>query len=150
MKKIQRASDQKLECIRKAVKNAQEHMSAGDPKRMVSQYIRYALDQVSNDNLYVSREAEDPNKNIGVTRDHVIPHVIILEKLLALNPLSIEGITDIIERYYMICSITKDENKMLNDAGLKSKMPIDWKDVGLDDRFARYDHVGIKYVKKSA
>ena len=144
MPKTLRDKKQKLECIRKAVLNARKHIRAGDPKRMVSQYIRYALDDIANEYLYVSRKAKGLNKKELVTRDHVIPHVISLEKLLALNPVSIEGITEIIERYYMICTITREENQKLNDAGLKSKMPEGWKDVGLNDRFARYDQVGIK------
>jgi hypothetical protein len=148
MPKILRENKQKLECIRKAVVNAQEHMCAGDPKRMCSQYIRYALDQVRDDYFHVSKKAEEPNKNDETLNDHVIPHVIILEKLLALNPVSIEGITEIIERYYMICTITRDENKMLNDAGLKSKMPEGWEDGGAIRRFARYEHVGIEISEK--
>jgi hypothetical protein len=148
MPKTLRDNKQKLECIRKAVLNAQEHIHAGDPRRVFSQYIRYALDQVRNDYFYVSKKAEEPNENYETVNDHVIPHVIILEKLLALNPVSIEGITDIIDRYYMICTITRDENKKLNDAGLKSKMPVGWEDVGVIRRFARYEHVGIEISEK--
>ena len=128
--------------------NAQQHIRAGDPKRMISQYIRYALDQIRNEYLYVSKKAEKPND--GIIRDHVVPHVIILKKLLALNPVSIEGVEDIIDRYYVICAITRDENKMLNDAGLKSKMPDGWEESRGQEPFARYDHVGIKYSKKVA
>ena len=147
MPKILRDKKQKLECIRKAVVNAQEHIRAGDPRRVYSQYIRYALDEIRNEYFYVSTKAKGLSKN-EIIQEHVVPHSIILDKLIALKSLTPKKISDILDRYYAICEITKDENQKLDKKGLRSKMPEGWKDNGLDDRFARYDHVGIKYSKK--
>jgi hypothetical protein len=51
----------------------------------------------------------------------------------------------LIKKYYVICAITKEEDRQLNAAGLRSKMP---KDREIDNNvFARYEAVGISVVK---
>ena len=53
-----RTIEQKLECIKRVIFNTKEHIRYGDPKRMYSQYIRYALDEVSELNFYTSKRAK--------------------------------------------------------------------------------------------
>ena len=51
----------------------------------------------------------------------------------------------VINKYYVICAITKEEDKKLNAAGLRTKMPPEW-DEKKDSVFARYEAVGISIV----
>jgi len=137
-----RTEEQKLTCIKRAIFNAQEHVRANDPTRVYSQYVRYALDEVLDLNFYTSIEAKGLKRK-EVVHEHVFPHSILLKKLLSLNPLTNENIMSVLQKYYVICAITKDEDKRLNAAGLRSKMPDGWNDN--DSVFARYEHeeVGI-------
>jgi len=140
MPKIERTIGQKLECIRKAISNSQEHIKANDPRRVYSQYIRYALDEISDINFRTSRAAKGLKRN-AVIHEHVIPHSIVMDKLLTLVPLTNDNILKMLKKYYVICAITKEEDKKLNAAGLRSKMPDGWKED--DSVFARYEEVGI-------
>lgn len=91
-----RTIEQKIECIRKAVLNAQEHIREGDPRRVYSQYLRYALDEVSDLNFCVSSSAKGLKRK-HVIHEHVVPHSIIMNKLLSLNPLTHETIMTVIK-----------------------------------------------------
>ena len=141
-----RTLEQNLECIRKAVSNAKEHILAEDPRRVYSQYIRYALGEVSDSNFYISSAAKGLKRK-DVIHEHVVPHSIVMNKLLSLDPLTNENIKAVIEKYYVICAITKEEDKRLTAKGLRSKMPEDWND-NIHSVFARYERVGISSVRK--
>jgi len=65
----------------------------------------------------------------------------LVDKLLTLVPLTNDNILKMLKKYYVICAITKEEDKKLNAAGLRSKMPDGWKED--DSVFARYEEVGI-------
>jgi len=136
-----RTTEQKLECIRKAVSNSKEHIKAKDPRRVYSQYIRYALDEVSDLNFCVSNAAKGLKRK-DVIYEHVVPHSIVMNKLLSLDPLTHKNIMSVLEKYFVICAITKEEDKRLNSAGLRSKMPEGWNEHN-DSVFARYETVGI-------
>jgi len=135
-----RTDEQKLDCIKRAISNAQEHMRANDPRSVYSQYVRYALHEVSDLNFYTSIEAKGLKRK-EVIHEHVVPHGLLLEKLLSLNSLTNENIMAVLQKYYVICKITKEEDKRLNSAGFRSKMPEGWADN--DSVFARYEKVGI-------
>jgi N12 class adenine-specific DNA methylase len=139
-----RTMKQKIECIRKAILNSQGHIQAGDPKRVYSQYIRYALDEVSDINFCRSVAANDLKRN-DVIHEHVVPHSIVMNKLISLENLTHENIESVIKKFYVICAITKEEDKKLNTVGLRSKMPKYWNDKS-DSIFARYELAGIKIV----
>ena len=51
----------------------------------------------------------------------------------------------VINKYYVICAITKEEDIKLNAAGLRSKMPAEW-DEKNDSVFARYEAVEISII----
>ena len=143
-----RTLEQKLECIRKAVVNAQDHILAEDPRRVYSQYIRYALDEVSDLNFCRSSSAEGLQRK-NVIHEHVVPHSIVMNKLLSLEPLTHKNIMALIEKYYVICAITKEEDKKLSAAGLRSRMPKGW-DENKDSIFARYEAVGISVINEES
>lgn len=136
-----RTVEQKLECIQRVISNSREHIRHGDPQRMYSQYIRYALDEISDLNFCTSIKAKGLKRK-DVIHEHVVPHSIVMSKLLSLEPLNLESIMGILQKFYILCAITKDEDKLLNAAGFKSKMPENW-DEETDSVFARYDSVGI-------
>jgi len=140
-----RTTEQKLNCIKRVIANSQEHIQSGDPKRMYSQYIRYALDEISELNFYTSEKAKGLKRK-DVIHDHVIPHSIVMEKLLSLDPPTNEKIMAILKRFYILCAITKDEDKTLNAAGLRSKMPDGWNEE-TDSVFARYEAAGILVMR---
>jgi len=48
----------------------------------------------------------------------------------------------LLKRYYVICAITKGEDKLLTAAGLRSKMPDGWDELN-DSIYARYEVAGI-------
>ena len=137
----------RIECLRKALKNAHEHIEAGNRPRIYSQYIRYVLDDFRDLNFFKSEEAEClPRREVRY--DHVVPHSWIMNKLLGLNSLTDESILSVLEKYFFICAISKREDKLLNDAGLRAKMPKDW-DPDKGDVFERYKIAGITPVKRA-
>ena len=108
---------------------------------MYSQYIRYALDEISDLNFCTSESAKGLKRK-DVIHDHVIPHSIVMNKLLSLKEPSNESIMKVIKKFYILCAITKEEDGLLNSAGYRSKMPDGWNEEK-DSVFARYESVGI-------
>lgn len=139
-----RALEDKLACIEQVILNAQGHVRAGDPRRIYSQYIRYALNEFSSMNFYCSKAAKQA---VGekIIRDHVVPHIIIMNKLLSLKEVTKDNILHIIKKYHVMCKITGDEDRRLTEAGLRSKMPDGWNEIE-GDVFARYYSVGIEVI----
>lgn len=144
-----RTIEQRLECLRKAISNSKEHIRADDPRRIYSQYIRYALDEFVDLNFYTSTKADGLVSRKCVIHEHVIPHSIVMDKLLNLNLLTDENIMSVLNRFYVICRITKDEDRLLNVNGLRSKMPDGW-DEKTGSVFARYEKVGISFLRSDS
>lgn len=142
-----RTIDKKLECLKKVLLNSQWHITSNDPSRIYSQYVRYALDEFKYINLHISEKAKKLKRK-DVIHEHVIPHAIVMKKLLSLDQPTTDEILLIIKNYYFLCLITKDEDELLTAAGLRSKMPQGW-DEGKNSVFARYEKVGIKIHKIS-
>jgi hypothetical protein len=140
-----RTTEQKIECLKKAIINSQEHIRAKDPTRVYSQYIRYALDEFSSINFCTSGAAKGLKRK-DVIHEHVVPHSIVMNKLLTLKSLTSENIMSVIKKYYVICVITKREDRLLTAAGLRSKMPEGW-DEETSSVFARYEAVGISIFR---
>jgi len=142
---MMRTLEQKLECLRNVISNSKEHILAGDPPRIYSQYIRYALDEFKDLNFFISTGASGL-KRADVIHEHVIPHHLIMKKLITLDELTDEKIMAVLNKFYFICRITKDEDKRLNNEGLRSKMPNGWNEER-DSVFARYEKVGISLLR---
>lgn len=137
--------DEKIECLKKVILNSLEHKRSNDPIRIYSQYIRYALDQFKDINFYRSIGAKGLKRK-DVIHEHVVPHSIVMNKLLTLDSLTNEKIESVIRKYYVICEITREEDRLLSAKGLRSKMPHGWNEEK-DSVFARYEEVGIKFSK---
>lgn len=65
-----------------------------------------------------------------------------MSRLLSIETLSNENIMDVLKKFYILCAITKEEDKLLNSGGYRSKMPDGWNEE-TDSVFARYESVGI-------
>jgi hypothetical protein len=141
--KEKRTRDQMLTCLAEAVLNAQRHKRVGDPPKIYSQYIRYALGQFADEEGIRRRSLKAVGKARGeVVHDHSIPHSFILQKLLDLKKVDHKTLEGVIKKYYRIGIITKSEDARLSKIGLRSKMPQGW-DENLGDIYERYSKAGI-------
>lgn len=79
------------------------------------------------------------NNGTRLKWEHVVPTKVIIDELLE------EGLTP--DRYKwilefgVVCIVTEDEDKLLNDNGLRQSMPDNWH---FDDVWARYKKAEIK------
>jgi hypothetical protein len=78
---------------------------------------------------------------LGLTYEHMVP-LSVLGNLLVGAQNHPREVKRILEGYYQVCWLTKEEDRKLNSLGLKSKMPDGWKDG--DPLDARYRHAGIE------
>lgn len=79
--------------------------------------------------------------------DHTVPTSVIIDKILSLydsKSLTFEAFSSIVQDAGFITIITEDEDKKLNELGLRQKMPADWDLNGATNAFARYDKAGIE------
>lgn len=74
-------------------------------------------------------------------KDHAIPVAVVRDMLFDEQPNSIEQIRAFMLKNYCIGIITDEEDRTLNAAGLRSRMPPGW--TIADGPFARYEAVGI-------
>lgn len=75
-----------------------------------------------------------------LTHEHSIPKSIIIQKLLNLPKPTQAAVKQILTKYCIAVIITREEDKKLNDIGLRSKMPDDWDNK---DVYARYHRAKI-------
>ena len=71
-----------------------------------------------------------------------------LEQLAKKKTISLDDIKTVLDKYTLFATITRDEDQLLRDAKLNSKMPIEFYDENssmYNDPFARYKKVGIEY-----
>jgi hypothetical protein len=76
-----------------------------------------------------------------LVKDHAIPVAVLRDLLFDEQPNSIEEVRVVLLRYYRFGIITDEEDRTLNAAGLRSRMPADW--ITELSPFARYERVGI-------
>ncbi|MDO6803031.1 hypothetical protein Q4595_11280 [Wenyingzhuangia sp. 1_MG-2023] len=103
-------------------------------------------------NEYVSIEANKTrDKKLVVEKEHIVPLKVIEEKLLELGTkATIENIKIILDKYVKFATITKIEDQILNNKGLKSRMPSEYYDSEHElygDLFARYKIADIELIK---
>lgn len=145
-----------IEHIRLEIK----HQRGQHLRHFIDQYFCYKNGYVTKNhkpawkkifwNEYVSIEAE--NNGGKVVKEHIIPIDVIKKMLMNLGPkATIKQIEKILYDFVLFATITKDEDKKLNNAGLKSKMPSDCYENGKlkkdFNKFSRYEKVGINCRK---
>lgn len=100
-----------------------------------NEYVTDGVMKTSNDKLIVDKE-------------HIIPLSVIAKKLLQLGTdATLNQIEDVLRQWMIFATILKTEDKILNLAGLRSKMPKEFYDKNhelYDDKFARYKITGIE------
>jgi len=99
------------------------------------------INQLKTKGIDIHNRANKCSKN-EYTFEHAVPVNIILKELLKTKTL--EERNKILEFSNIIVILSYDENKLLKEKKLNSKMPKDWK--FFDNVFARYDAVGIKIL----
>jgi len=92
----------------------------------------------------------DKEKNQGLVGDHCVPLNSIFAYLVKEkqnSTFSRDEIEHFLDYHLEVVMITKEEDKILNDNGLKSKMPNDWD--FFEDKYARYKISGINIALES-
>lgn len=99
----------------------------------------------------VSLKAMNETSRTNVVKEHVIPLKRIAEELAKLaesNTISSNDISNCLDNLIFFATITKEEDKLLRDKKLHSKMPAEYDLEGhclYKDPHARYKAVGIEY-----
>jgi len=106
-------------------------------------------------NETVSLKAINEKNRKNVVKEHVIPLKRITQELAILadkNTIQITDISKCLDKLIVFATITKEEDKLLRDNRLHSKMPVGYDlkgDALYKDPYARYKAVGIEYEIKS-
>lgn len=90
---------------------------------------------------YISAEAKACCE-VKCTNEHAIPVTIFMEQLLS-SATTQEDVHRILEPMVVV-KVTKEENRRLNAAGLRSRMPDGWD----GDPSARHKAVGIQWLTR--
>jgi hypothetical protein len=73
--------------------------------------------------------------------EHVIPEMVIVNRLMEMEPLTEKSVRDLLTRWLKVVAVTFDEHARLKASGLRSIMPANWDGL---DVFARFAAVGIE------
>ena len=82
----------------------------------------------------------------NLRHEHMVPTSVILKMLLNEPNLSVEFIAGVLRRYGLRATITKQEDRVLNSAGLARKMPPQFDEAGspmFQNPCARYMQAGL-------
>ena len=97
---------------------------------------------------YWSRSALQHTAEIKIlVHEHVVPKTTIISLLADLKDPTASAVRHILETYCIGVVLTREEDRKLNAAGLRSAMPTEWSD---GDVWARYRLVGIECVDTHA
>ena len=93
--------------------------------------------------------AQYPNE-LGkrLTHEHAIPLALLAEKVLSLEIGDKEVIYEMFKNYCRAAIVTREEDRKLNSAKLRSAMPPEW--CFGEDILARYCTVGIELLRPSS
>lgn len=87
------------------------------------------------------------NQIHNLVYEHMIPKDLYIQKpclqLAQSGKLTFEYIYNILNQYWYIALITKDEDNILNSLHLRRKMPDDWDNKNI---FARYEKANISLI----
>lgn len=118
-----------------------EHDDEGKYKKYIGQpyWSIGALRQVQQ-NL-----ASQRNFAHNLRHEHAVPKKEIRKRIIALAAKNHENVMTILDDLGHAVVVSKDEDDLLNKAGLRSKMPLDLVEKPLiGDVFSRYKEAGIK------
>ena len=153
--KMAEAYFQMLDALKPAIEknpDIKEGMKEGLRKFLSNLYIYYFGKK--NTDVY-SEEAYrlKDDKNAEFVFEHIVPKTKYIQEPCYEacmkgqfengKKFSVESIEELLDKYWKIATVTKEEDKKLNK--YRSKMPDGWKPG--DNAFARYDALGIKLEK---
>jgi len=82
----------------------------------------------------------------GLRLEHVVPQMWFVNQLMDRDTIDKEEIRELLEKYFNVLLVTKEEDVKLTKAGLRSKMPEGWDGK---DPWARHKKVGIERAPKA-
>ncbi len=85
---------------------------------------------------------QEMDKSVRFVYEHMVPKNIYLNQIIEktyLSELTEESIHILLDTYYYVCTVTKEENTLLPS----TKMPINWDKT---NPFARFEAAGIKFL----
>lgn len=143
---------QNIDYIVFAVRQAQEAQFFGFTRNEACRNLKIALHQYWQ-NLTLglhgqSQKANIPRSKAAVGKplnevivEHVVPQMHLVNAMMDMAPVTAPGVKELLENYFAVMVITKEEHDRLNASGLRSTMPEDWdkKEV-----LARYRKIGIE------
>jgi hypothetical protein len=152
---VQMSEEKRLKLIVEAVRYCKRVKRMGMPSSSHTKALREPIyflwtrrvRGVSKDKLatYRSKAAVGLSRGNGqLIFDHAIPFKLLQQELLELDDVTPEAVRQVLTRHEVIVLITKEEDKLLNEAGLRADMPRLW---DRKNPLARYRAVGIKLVK---
>lgn len=90
------------------------------------------------------RAASRVAKDIPLRHEHLVPRKILIDMFFKLREDELHKIEELFRRYCIGVVVTAEEDRLLNKAGFKQKMPADnW----LENPWVRYAHVEIKIAR---
>lgn len=75
-----------------------------------------------------------------LVHEHMVPKSLVIKRLKELENPTKESVKELLDFYCKAAVVTRDEDRRLNEEGLRSNMPIGWDEK---DVLARYALVGI-------
>jgi hypothetical protein len=76
-----------------------------------------------------------------LTHEHAVPRRVIIHHLLGLENPEEAVVGEVLHRFCVAVVITKEQDKRLNDAGLRQRMPVGWDGA---DVWARYRTIAVE------
>ncbi len=141
-----------IEFIVFAIKQAKEAEKFGFTRNECCRNLKLSLHQHWQ-NKTMGLHGQSQKKNIPKSKkalnkklsecevEHVVPQMEIVNMLMDMEPLIKNEVENILQKYFKVLLVTKEEHEKLNSSGLRSKMPEDW---NKKDVWARYKEVGIE------
>ena len=139
-----------LDFIVYAIKQAIEAEEFGFTRNECCRNLKLALQQYwQNKTLGLHPQAKNkmPRSTQAIGQDtkecegeHVVPQMYIVNLLMDMDTINKKNVKLILEKYFHVLLVTKEEHQKLNASGLRSTMPEDWDGENI---WARYEAVGI-------
>lgn len=140
-----------IEFIIFAVEQAREAEAYGFTRNECCRNLKTALHQYWQ-NKTMGLHGQSQKKNIPRSQaadgaalkdcdvEHAVPQMEIVNMLMDMEAITQTKVQSLLEKYFRVLLVTKEEHRLLNASGLRSSMPKDWDG---EDVWARYRAVGI-------
>ena len=135
-----------------AVRQAKEAEAFGFTRNICCRNLKTALHQYWQHGTLglhsLSQKARIPRSKAAMKKplgkcvvEHVIPQMVIVNRLMDMKPLTKPAVSKILKSWYHVRLVTREEHNRLTKFKLRYTMPPGWNG---SDIFARYAAAGIK------